>query len=158
MRNSFQNRMGEKVAGRLHPWQLKIELVIVFILVIGFILNTLNIENTDILLAIALSSLSTLYFILSFYRSDARSEPIQLFLHKLLYISFTIGSTALLFSFNHYPGGIIMMKTGLASIVISVLARIIIQMKNGDNISLNGPDVIRAFILLLILISFYFAL
>ena len=141
------NQAFQKLAIKIRPFQIKVELILLTILVVGMVLRELEIGVLMIL--ISLLALSILNFIMSF-RLENDANAMLVFVNKLTQLASSIGLLAILFTILHYPGATMMLLVSLPSLVFGLIGFLIIKFKDNKTKKIIDADFIR---ILLITIS-----
>lgn len=153
--NSFIKKYVEKIAARLQPIQIKIEVFILLVLLLGLAFIRNDIEIYSVLINISLSTLSIIYFIMAFLKESEIKNKISLFLNKLINLSFSISMIAILFTIKRYPGAATMLYIGIASMIFGLIG-ILIQRFRSENLEIKDKqNALRAIIIMLFLAAFY---
>jgi hypothetical protein len=148
------NELIHKLAVKLSPYQVRIEIFCLSLVVLGLLLK--SIEIGYIFTIISLSILSMLYFIKAFV-TELSENSLLVFLNKITQLSLSVGAIGILFMIHHYPGFTIMLKASFFSLIASLTIKIIVKFKNREKESILDPDIVRLLIMIvaiaLILIS-----
>jgi len=139
------NNIAQNIALKIRPFQIKIELVLFSFIIIGVVLKGSSIGN--ILLVVSFNTLCILYFIMAF-RINKPATPTSIFLNRLIQLSFSVASLAILFTIQHYPGAAMMMRLSMVSMFIGFIFLVITKLKNKEQII--DPDIIRLVIFTLL--------
>lgn len=138
------NETVQKLANKIKPIQIKLEMVLFALLCIGVLLR--DTEMGKQLTLISLGTLAILYFIMAFRREDPNNRLLN-FINKLTHLSYSIGMLGILFTINHYPNAGEMLIIGLLSIIFGLIGLLIIKfLKKSDPINVDS-DMIRALVI-----------
>lgn len=138
----------QNLALKIRPFQTKIELVLFSLIIIGVLLKSLAVGN--ILPVISFNTLSILYFIMAF-RIDKPTNPTTIFLNRLIYLSFSVASVAILFTIRHYPGAALMLRLSMISMFVGFIFLVITKLNKKEQII--NPDIIRLVIFTLVIVA-----
>lgn len=140
-----QNDGIRKLASKLNPWMLKIEILAILFIALGLGLKEMEFEMANNILVISFQALAIAYFISAFWVGETIAEnAFMQFIIRISGIGFSILSIGLLFSVQHYPGADLEVMIGTFTTVI--LIPVLIYGKNSlqeFNIILN-QKLIRA--------------
>ncbi|MCK4663565.1 MAG: hypothetical protein KAT68_11910 [Bacteroidales bacterium] len=153
--NNYGNEIAEKLAGKIHPIQIKLEIFLLLIFFIGLILIKVNIEIATLLINISLSTFSILYFIMAYWKACETNNKIQLFFNKLIHWSFSVAILGILFTVQRYPGASMMLQVGIYSMIFGLIGILVQKIKYKKNEKLIGPNIIRALIILVVYSGIY---
>lgn len=148
------NKIAQNLAIKIKPYQLKIELVLISMIVIGVLLK--NTEINYLLIVMPFSLLSILYFLLAF-RLSAPVDKTLIFLHRLIYIAFSVGMLGILYGIQHYTGAAFMLRISIFAMFVGLIFTFISKLKNKELQNFIDADTIRIIIFTLVitgLISF----
>lgn len=148
------NKIAQNLAIKIRPVQIKIEIVLVSLILIGILIRSSEIGN--MLIVFSFNLLSILYFIMVF-RLSAPENKTVVFLNKLIQLSFTVGMIGILFAIQHYPGGAMMLRLAIIAMFIGLIFTFITKLKNKELQNFIDADIIRIVIFTLVitgLISF----
>lgn len=140
------NPIAQNLAIKIKPYQIKIELILLSVIIIGVLLKNSEIGNTLILIPFNL--LAILYFIMAF-RVDKPENPTTIFLNRLIQLSFSVAMMAILFAIQHYQGAAMMMRISMISMFVGFVYLLITKLKKKEQII--DPDVIRIVIITLLI-------
>ena len=98
-----KNENAEKIAAFIHQRLLKIELIAVTIVLIGFVLRINNIPAAGIIFTLALSTLSMAYFFTAFHVDNSATSAMELFANKLEGFALSTATIGLLFFLQNWP-------------------------------------------------------
>ncbi len=142
------NDITQKLANKIKPIQIKLEMLLFALLCIGVLLR--DTEMGKQLTLISLGTLSILYFVMAFRREDPNNRFLN-FINKLIHLSYSVGILGILFTINHYPFSGEMLRIGFLSILFGLVGLVIIKfLKKSDQINVDS-DLIRTFIIASIL-------
>lgn len=139
------NHIAQNLALKIRPYQIKIELVLISVMIIGVLLK--NSEIGNILIIIPFNFLAILYFIMAF-RIDKPEDPTTIFLNRIIQISFSVAMLAILFTIQHYAGAAMMTRISMVSMFVGFIYLLITRLKMKEQII--DPDVIRIVIITLV--------
>ena len=142
------NEIIQKLANKIRPIQVKLEMVLCALLGIGLLFR--DTEEGKLLSLISLGALSMLYFLLSF-RLQHPDNRVLVFLNKMIHLAFSIGVLGILFAVNHYPNAIEMLSIGFISILFGLAGLLILKFRTKTDKKIADPDLIRAFLIASIL-------
>ena len=148
------NKIVQNLAIKIKLYQLKIELILIGMIIIGVLLKSSEIGNMMVVFSFNL--LAIYYFILAF-RLNTPENKTAIFLNRLIYISFTIGMIGILFAIKHYQGAAMMLRIATISMFIGLIFTFITKLKNKELQNFIDADTIRIIIFTLVitgLISF----
>jgi hypothetical protein len=121
MLQNNQNEQLTKIANRITPRLDRYESVIFLILLVALLLRISTNLPTGIVIALALISLSTLYFFSAFsFKEDEHTGGMGLFIEKLTAISASVGVIGMLFTLQRWPGADKMLLIGCGTLLISL--------------------------------------
>lgn len=144
------SNIAQKLASKIEPFQLKIELVLISIIVIGILSK--NSEIGRLLLIIPFNFLSILYFIMAF-RLKGTKDKTAIFLNQLIQLSFAIGMLGILFTIQYYPGAAIMMRISIIAMFVGLIFSFISKLKNNELQNFINADIIRIVIFTIVITS-----
>lgn len=144
------NKIAYNLAQKLRPIQLKIELILISLIIIGVLLKSTEIGN--ILIVISFSTLSILYYIMAFRLISSENKTV-VFLNKLIQISFSVGMLGILFAIQHYVGADVMLRIAIITMFIGLVFTFINKLKNNQSQNLIDFDTIRIIIITLVITS-----
>lgn len=153
--SNLGNEIAVKIANKIKPYQIKIELFLLVIFLIGLSLIKLNYEVSKILITVSLSTFSMVYFITAFRDEIEIKTQFIRFLNKLINWSYSVATVGILFVIQRWPGGLDMLIVGIFSIVLSTIGLIIMKLKHQKNEKLIEPNFIRSLIIVLFFSWFY---
>lgn len=154
MHNSTEKSLSEKIALKVLPYQIKIELLILAIFIVGLAFLQLNIEKASLIITISASSACILYYLMALgLRSDNKYAKLQ---HYTLNWGFSALIAGLLFSLNRWTGSLVMLQVGLLSVIISIIAEFFLKNSFEGETKSRKLNILRAFILIVFLVGLYF--
>jgi hypothetical protein len=142
------NEIIQKLANKIRPIQVKLEMVLYALSGIGLLLR--DTETGKLLSLISLGALSMLYFLMSF-RLENPNNRFLVFLNKMIHLSFSIGVLGILFAVNHYPNAIEMLSIGFLSILFGLVGLLILKFRTKTDKRIADSDLIRAILIASIL-------
>ena len=137
------NQNVQKLAIRIRPIQIKLELILLTFLVVGLILK--DSEIGFLLTLIPLQILAILYFMMAFRLEDPKKR-ILTFINKLTNLSFSVGTLGILFAIHHYPYSAIMLRIGLLTMVLGLFGLIVLKLRESKSKKIIDSDIIRTLI------------
>lgn len=142
------NEVVQKLANRIKPIQIKLEIGLCALLCIGILLRDSGMGEQ--LTMISLGILAMLYFVMSF-RPGSPDNRFLIFINKLIHLSYSIGIMGILFAINHYPNAEQMLFIGFLSILFGLIGLLILKFRKTTDKKDVDPDLIRTFIIASIL-------
>jgi hypothetical protein len=153
MYNKKQNEWLTKLANRIKPFQLKIEVGLLLITLIGMLLQLKDIAPGPEIVFASLPALAVVYFILSF--KDVETKIVSDFnLNKVAYISFSVAILGTGWSVWRLSGSGQMILIASCAMLICLVASILLRIKNKEEKVIDS-EIIRMLIILFVVGSLY---
>jgi len=138
------NKIAQNLALKIRPFQIKIELVLISLIIIGILLKSSEIGN--LLIVFSFNLLAILYFIMAF-RLNVTDNKTVVFLNRQIQLSFSVGMLGILFAIQHYPDAAMMLRIAIIAMFTGLVFTIITKYKNKTSQSFIDPDTIRIVII-----------
>ncbi len=133
----------QKLAKVIFPYQVKIELALLFLLILGMTLTQVN--YGFLLIILPLSLLSMMYYFLTF-RKVEHHNAMNIFANKIMSISFSVAMIGILFSIQRFPNSKMMLLVALVGMAIGLIMQIIVNSKE-EKKELLDITTLRVFII-----------
>jgi phosphoglycerol transferase MdoB-like AlkP superfamily enzyme len=140
----------QKLAIKIRPLQVKIELILFVVLVAGIITREHEIGN--IFIVMPLSLLAMLFYLMAF-RIENKKNRFLTFINRATYFSLSTGMIGILFTIQHYPYATMMLRIALLSMIISLVGLIIIKITDREKQYKIDSDLIRTFIIIITIVG-----
>ena len=137
-----------KIAIKILPYQLKIEIAHIVIFFIGLLLKSESTASGEIII-ISLGSLAGVYSILSFKEYSKENKWYHRFSTELIYKSFSTLIISSLFTIMHWPGMDFMLTGGTIILIIGNVVKYIIEYRKDKSYNYITPDFVRSLIIFL---------
>jgi hypothetical protein len=150
------NNLFSKPVSFLRNNLLKIELIALLLGALGYFLFWLGVESGEVILSVCLTVLGAVYYLTAF-RAISNKNKADEFWVKLTGWTHSVAIIGILFTLQHWPGGKVIVRIGLISIVIALLFALIdtTLLKKGH--SYEKQDIYRLLIAFALLVSFSFS-
>lgn len=145
--NNPLNAPFAKIAIKISPYQLKIEIGLVLIFLLGLLLKSYSLPSGQIII-LSLGILSSLYAILSFKEYSNDNKWYHHFSSELIYKAFSILIISTLFSILHWPGGDFFINIGIGGAIIGNLVKIYLELKKDKTYDYLSQDLIRTLVVI----------
>lgn len=153
--NLNNNELVIKLASKIKPFQIKLEIITIFLFLISFIFIEINPQISSILRVLSLSFLAVIEFFLAHYKTED-SNPLKLFSNKLLQLSFAVSIIGVLFTIQCWPGYNPMLMVGFSSILIGIIGYTFTYYKDHNVFNFSNLNYLRVLILFFALAFLYF--
>ncbi len=153
MTNKKQSEMLTKFANKLKPFQLKIEVSLLFINLIGMLLQVKGIDPGANIVFASLPALAIVYFIMSF--KEVETKMVSDFnLNKVAYISFSVAILGTGWSVWSLSGSGQMTLISSITMLICLIVSILFRIKNKEE-KIIDSEIIRMLVILFVVGSLY---
>jgi len=142
----------QKLAEKLIPYQVKIELILLVLLILG--MTVPHFSFGFLLIILPLATLGMMYYFLAF-RKIKTEYPMDVFVNKLTHISFSVAMIGILFSNNHYPRAKVMLMVALMGIVVGLILQMIVKRKDEEK-ELFDINTLRMIIIAALVVYFMY--
>jgi len=142
-----------KYAIKFQPKLIGSEVVILFILLIGMMLKSMNLGIGSQLIIVSFSIMSLVYSIMS-YKGYQFENKFDAFLIQLIYGSYSIATVGILFSIQRWPGAYMMLTIGLSLMALGLIGLVVIKNKKRIDQKMIHSDFLRTIIILFIGVGF----
>jgi hypothetical protein len=146
-------------AQKIKPHQLKIEMVLGVVVLMGLIMRYYHVSYSGVTLSISLILLSILYFFLAFAKYETDAKPKENVLELLTYIlgwGKSVAIMGILFNLTKWTGAAVMLQVGCISLGIVILVSLIFNIYGNKSEIFKLSEIIRSFIILLATLSTYY--
>ena len=128
---------------------LKIELVLIIIIAVGYILKLSSVEYGNLVFNIGLILLPTIYF-LSGFISPEGTGMLVIIGRKVIFISYAVVLVGLYFTINQYPGAEKIINIGSITLLVALLIYLLGSFKKWQ--AKDMVILVRALILLTLVV------
>ncbi len=135
----------------------KLEIYVLIAGLAGYILKTTGSEIGETLIILSLSILIILYYFIAYTLPEEKKGKWNEFVYKLTCWSWSICLAGIVFKIQHYPGGEIMSRVGLLSLLMALPAMLFINNKTKEAPVFNNKMIIRTAVILGVGILVYMA-
>lgn len=136
------------ITNKIAPFQIKIELVLLSILLVGIFLKDPELYYYLIILPSLI--LASVHYLMAFSLINP-INAMQAFLHKLTYLTFALGSMGVAFSILHYPGSLLMLNVAILIIIAILVAQVVMKFRDNKKGQIIDNNLIRIIIFTLVL-------
>lgn len=154
MNQSKAKEFYQNIALRIQPFQIKIELSLLGLLLIGLLLNEENPQVGSVLLIVSFSLLSMLYLIMGFKMINSE-DIIIAFLTRITHWTSAIGLIGILFAIQDFPGAYHMLQVGIPSMALGLVGIVVLKIKYKTNKKVFDTELLRVLIITLSIAGFF---
>lgn len=142
-----------KYAVKFQPNLIKLEVVMLFILLIGMMLKSMNLGIGSQLIIVSFSIMSLVYSITSYkgYQFESKFDSLLI---RLIYWSYSTATVGILFSIQRWPGAYMMLSVGLSMMALGLIGLVVIKNKKRIDQKMIYTDFLRTIIILFIGVTF----
>ena len=156
MTNNPVNNLADKLAVKILPIMVKIEIVLIICFIIGLSLIQVDSQISSIIITFSLSFFTLIYFMLGARDDHGTENKIIIFLNKITYWSYSASVIGILFVIQMWPGSNIMLTAGASSIIMSTIVFLILRVRTPKDGKINDSNLIRSFIIIVLISFLYF--